>query len=112
MGDPEHVPALGRHQDRGEQERDLDDDGLVWILQPDESALDASLKFDSAGMASRRAPGFPLLLRRNRRLNFDIRAVAQAGLPVVCGTASNVPHHLSRLALGRASVTPVLLKRL
>jgi hypothetical protein len=86
---------------------------LLWIIQPDESGLDASPKFDSAfGWRADGLPGFPLLVARNRRLGFDIRRVADAGGLVVCGTATNVLHGLSRLALGRPSITPKLLERL
>jgi hypothetical protein len=113
VGDPRGVEGIERHQDRVERDRDLDDDGLIWILQPDESGLDASPKFDSAwGWRADGLPGFPLLVRRNRRLHFDIRAVEAAGRPVVCGAATNVLHGLSRLALGRPSITPKLVERL
>ncbi len=113
VGDPREVPEIARHQDHVESERDLDGDGLIWILQPDESGLDASPKFDSAwGWQADGLPGFPLLVRRNRRLGFDIRKVTAAGNPVVCGTATNVLHNLSRQALGLPSITPVLVERL
>jgi hypothetical protein len=113
VGDPSRVPGIVRHQDRVERERALDGDGLLWIIQPDESGLDASPKFDSAfGWRADGLPGFPLLVRRNRRLHFDIRRIADAGGPVVCGTATNVLHGLSRLALGRPSITPKILERL
>ena len=43
--------------------------GLLWIVQPDESGLDASPKFDAVwGWQAQGLPGFPLLVRRNRRL--------------------------------------------
>ena len=113
VGDPRGIAPIERHQDHIERDRDLDGDGLVWILQPDESGLDASPKFDSAwGWRADGLPGFPLLVRRNRRARFDIRAVEAAGRPVVCGTATNVLHGLSRLALGRPSITPKLVERL
>jgi hypothetical protein len=57
-------------------------------------------------------PLFPLLVWRNRRLGFDIRAVREAGGPILCGTMTNVLHGLSRLALGRSSITPALVDRL
>jgi hypothetical protein len=38
--------------------------------------------------------------------------VAAAGGPLVCGTATNVLHCLSRLALGRTSITPAIVERL
>ena len=114
VGDPAPVPEIVRHHhDWVEGERALDGDGLLWILQPDESGLDASPKFDSAfGWHADGLPGFPLLVRRNRRLGFDIRRVERAGGPVVCGTSTNVLHGLSRLALGRSSITPTIVERL
>jgi hypothetical protein len=113
VGDPSEVPEIGRHQDWVEQERGLNGDGLIWIIQPDESGLDASPKFDSAfGWHADGLPGFPLLVRRNRRLGFDIRRIAADGGPIVCGTSTNVLHGLSRLALGRESITPRILERL
>jgi hypothetical protein len=113
VGDPASVPEIVRHQDWIEHERGIDGDGLIWIIQPDESGLDASPKFDSAfGWHADGMPGFPLLVRRNRRLDFSIRRVAEGGGPIVCGTATNVLHGLSRLALGRESITPKVLERL
>jgi hypothetical protein len=113
VGNPAEVPAIVRHHEFVERERALDGDGLLWIFQPDESGLDASPKFDSAfGWRADGLPGFPLLVRRNRRLDFDVRRIAAAGGPLVCGTATNVLHGLSRLALGRPSITPMLVDRL
>jgi len=113
VGDPAVVPEIVRHHEWIERERAIDGDGLIWIVQPDESGLDASPKFDSAfGWRADGLPGFPLLVRRNRRLDFDIRRISAAGGPLVCGVATNVLHCLSRLALGRASLTPVILERL
>ena len=113
VGDPVQEPLIVRHHACVEEQRDLDGDGLIWILQPDESGLDASPKFDSAwGWRADGLPGFPLLVARNRRLDFDINRVEHAGGAVVCGTATNVLHNLSRLALGRPSLTPRLIERL
>ncbi len=113
VGDPAHVPAIVRHQKRIEAERAIDDDGLLWLIQPDESGLDASPKFDSVwGWRRDGLPGFPLLVRRNRQLGFDVRRIAAAGGPLVCGAATNVLHGLSRLALGQPSLTPIILERL
>ncbi|MGH2893899.1 MAG: MGH1-like glycoside hydrolase domain-containing protein [Solirubrobacteraceae bacterium] len=113
VGDPASVPAIQRHQDWVEHDRGIDGDGLLWIIQPDESGLDASPKFDSAfGWHADGLPGFPLLVRHNRRLGFDVRRIAAAGGTLVCGTATNVLHGLSRLALGRPSLTPTIVERL
>ena len=71
--------------------RDLDGDGLIWIVQPDESGLDASPQFDP--IWGRRAHGLPAsccCVRRNRRLGFDLRRIADAGGPVCCEVMTNV----------------------
>jgi hypothetical protein len=53
-----------------------------------------------------------LLLRRNRRLRYDLRRIVGAGGPVCCEVATNVLYGLSRLALGRPSLTPAILERM
>jgi mannosylglycerate hydrolase MGH1-like protein len=113
VGDPAADGRIARHHEAVARERDLDGDGLLWLLQPDESGLDASPQFDA--IWGRRMPGrplFPLLVRRNRRLGFDIRRVVAAGRPVVCEVLTNVLHGLSALALERPSITPRLVERL
>ncbi|MGB0091313.1 MAG: hypothetical protein WBP81_02060 [Solirubrobacteraceae bacterium] len=57
VGDPGEEPAILRHHACVERQRDLDGNGLIWILQPDESGLDASPEFDSAW--GWRADGLP-----------------------------------------------------
>jgi hypothetical protein len=113
VGDPRGVAGIEAHHDRVEDDRDLEGDGLLWVLQPDETGLDASPQFDPVwGHRAQGLPLFPLLVRRNRRLGFDIRAVRDAGGPILCATMTNVLHGLSRLALGRPSITPALVERL
>jgi hypothetical protein len=113
VGDPALEPRVRAHHDCVEAQRDLDGDGLLWILQPDETGLDASPSFDAVwGWRADGRPGFSLLVQRNRRLGFDIQRVREAGGPLVCSTLVNVLHGLSRLALGKASITPVLVDRL
>jgi hypothetical protein len=113
VGDPRLQERIRAHHDALMAERDLDGDGLLWIIQPDESGLDASPKFDAVwGWRADGLPGFPLLVRRNRRLNFDAGRVRRAGGPLVCTTLVNVMHGLSRLALGQPSITPALVERL
>ena len=93
--------------------RDLEGDGLLWIVQPDESGLDASPKFDPVwGWRSNGRLGFPLLVRRNRRLGFDARRIRERGGPVLCETLVNTMWSLSLQALGRPSATPALVERL
>jgi hypothetical protein len=113
VGDPAAEPKIVAHHDLITKQRDLDGDGLLWIIQPDETGLDASPSFDVVwGWRADGSPGFPLLVRRNRRLGFDIQKVREAGGPLVCSTLVNVLHGLSRLALGQTSITPALVKRL
>jgi hypothetical protein len=113
VGDPADEPAIAAQVEWLARNRDLEGDGLLWILQPDESGLDASPKFDPVW--GRRANGrlrFPLLVRRNRGLGFDARRISAAGGPVVCEVITNVLWSLSLQALGRPSATPALVERL
>jgi hypothetical protein len=113
VGDPSTVPAIAAHHDWLGAQRDLDGDGLLWLIEPDESGLDASPEFDPVwGWRGAGGLGFPLLVRRNRRLGFSLARVAANGGPVACEVMTNVAHALSTLALGRPSITPRLVERL
>jgi len=112
VGDPRSELAIVAHHDWICEHRDLDGDGLIWIVQPDESGLDSSPQFD--GIWGARATGplqFVRLVRRNRRLDFDLRRVLASGGPVCCEIVTNVLHSLSAMALGRPSLTGALIKR-
>jgi hypothetical protein len=113
VGDPAREPGIGAHHDWFEANRDLDGDGLIWIVQPDESGLDASPQFDAVWRWRAHAlPGFVTLVHRNRRLRYDLRAIAARGGPVVCEVSTNVLYALSRMALGRASLTGTIVERM
>jgi hypothetical protein len=113
VGDPAEVSGIVRHHAWVAEHRDLDGDGLIWIVQPDESGLDASPQFDAIwGRRAHGCLGFLALVRRNRRLGFDLHRVLAAGGPVCCEVMTNVLHNLSRLALGLPSLTPVILERM
>lgn len=113
VGDPALEPALVAHQEEIQRRRDLEGDGLIWIIQPDESGLDASPMFDPVwGRHANGRPGFIQLVAHNRRLGFDARRIAQAGGPVVCDPLTNTLNGLSRLALGMPSITPALVAKL
>jgi Mannosylglycerate hydrolase MGH1-like glycoside hydrolase domain len=112
VGDPAREPRIAAHQPAVTAQRDLEGDGLLWILQPDESGLDASPQFDPIwGDRAQGLPGFVELVRVNREREFRIDAVRADGDPVVCEVMTNVIHGLSRLALGLPSITPALIDR-
>ena len=113
VGDPAAEPRIAAHLDWLERERDLEGDGLLWIVQPDESGLDASPQFDRVwGPRAHALPGFVLLVRRNRRYGYDLRRIVAAGGPALCEVTTNVLYGLSRLAAGRPSITGALVDRL
>jgi Mannosylglycerate hydrolase MGH1-like glycoside hydrolase domain len=113
VGDPATEPRIGAQVQWLADNRDLEGDGLLWIVQPDESGLDASPKFDPVwGRRAQAQILFPLLVRRNRKLGFEARRVEGAGGPVLCEVITNVLWCLSLQALGRPSVTGALVERL
>ena len=112
VGDPAAEPRIARQHDWLQEHRTLDDDGLLWIVAPDESGQDASNQFDAIwGRQAHGLPGYLGLIHRNRRLGFDLRRVVAAGGPVCCEVVTNVLYNLARLALGRPSLTPALIER-
>jgi hypothetical protein len=113
VGDPAAEARIVAQADWLAANRDLEGDGLLWIVQPDESGLDASPKFDPVwGRRANGRIGFPCLVRRNRGLGFDARRVRERGGPVLCETLVNTLWSLSLQALGRPSATRALVERL
>ena len=113
VGDPREEPRIARHHEWLRANRELDGDGLLWLIQPDESGLDSSPKFDPVwGRRSHARWGFPLLVARSRRHGWDARRIRDAGGPVLCEVVTNVLWGLSRLAAGEPSITPRLVERL
>jgi hypothetical protein len=112
VGDPALEPRIARHLDWLAEHRDLDGDGLLWIVQPDESGLDASPQFDPIWRhRAHGLPGFVRLVARNRRLGYELGAINRAGGPVCCEVTTNVLYNLSRVSLGRPSLTRALIDR-
>jgi hypothetical protein len=113
VGDPAAEPRIGAQLDWLAANRDLEGDGLLWIVQPDESGLDASPKFDPVwGRRGCARLGFPLLVHHNRRLDFDAKRIRDGGGPVLCEALVNTMWSLSLQAIGRPSATPALVDRL
>jgi Glycosyl hydrolase family 63 C-terminal domain len=113
VGDPADDPRIARHHRWLEDNRDLDGDGLLWILQPDESGLDSSPKFDAIwGRRAHAHLGFVALIHRNRRRKWDMQRVFADGGPVVCEVVVNVLWGLARMAAGEPSITQALVDRM
>src|SRR4051794_14529088 len=113
VGDPSDEPRIAEHHDWLREHRALEDDGLLWLIQPDESGMDASPKFDHVwGQFAQGLPLFPWLIRRTRHHGFDARRIAALGGAVVCEVVTNVIWSLSEQALGRPSHTPAILERM
>ncbi len=113
VGDPSLEPRIRAHHELISAQRDLDGDGLLWIIQPDETGPDASpVVRCGLGMAGGRAARLCPARAAQPHLHFDIQRIRQAGGPLVCSPLVNVMHGLSRMALGLPSITPVLVDRL
>jgi len=112
-GEVASEPRIAQHHQWLRSQRDIEGDGLLWLIQPDESGLDASPKFDPVwGLRANARPGFPFLVHRNRRRGFDARAILGDGGPLLCEVVTNVLWGLSLLACGEESITPALVDRL
>jgi hypothetical protein len=112
VGDPAAEPRIAAHHGWLERERDLNGDGLIWIVQPDESGLDASPQFDPIwGLRAHSRLSFPALVAFNRHHGFNARRIQAAGGPVVLEVMTNVLYSLSRSALGLSSLTSTLIDR-
>jgi hypothetical protein len=112
VGDPAAEPRLALQHRWLQEHRTLDEDNLLWIVQPDESGLDASPQFDAIwGRQSHGLPRFVEVVHRNRRLGYDLRRIEAAGYPVCCEVLTNVLYSLSRSALGLPSLTEALVAR-
>jgi hypothetical protein len=113
VGDPAEEPRIALHMEWLRRNRDLEGDGLLWIVQPDESGLDASPKFEEVwGRRANGRIGFPLLVHRNRRLDWDARRIRDAGGPVLCEVLVNTFWSLSLQAMGQPSATAAMVDRL
>jgi hypothetical protein len=98
----EALDRLAGHYDWLHAHRDPDGDGLLALIQPDESGLDASPKFDARlRWRAHGLPGFVALVRRNRRDRFRLEPIRARGGFVVQEVLTNVAYALSAAALAR-----------
>lgn len=101
----EALGPLAAHLEWLERERDIDGDGLLTILVPDESGLDDSPKYDPVygRLAHHRIGGYALLVERCRRLGWSARDVAARHDHHVEDVWVNVAYALSLRAMARLS---------
>jgi glycogen debranching enzyme len=98
----EGLPALRRHYDWLDRERDPDGDGLISIIFPDESGVDDSPKYDGVfGWMRHYLPGYFWLVERSRRLDYDATEIIERYDQHVEDVLVNVFYALSLRALGR-----------
>ena len=98
----EALPQLKLHHDWLAEARDPDGDGLLTIINPDESGLDDSPKYDPVFRWMRHdLPGFFWLIERYRRLGYDAHAIAARYDEHVEDVLVNVCYALSLRALAR-----------
>jgi hypothetical protein len=98
----EALERLAAHYDWLHAHRDPAGTGLLALIQPDESGLDASPKFDARlRWCAHGLPGFVALVRRNRRDRFRLEPIRARGGFVVHEVLTNVAYALSTAALAR-----------
>jgi glycogen debranching enzyme len=105
-GDPEFasegLPQLRLHYDWLQNQRDVDGDGLLTTIYPDESGLDDSPKYDRVfGWMRHDSPGHTWLIERNRRLGYDARRIVERYDQHVEDVLVNVFYALSLRAMSR-----------
>jgi hypothetical protein len=98
----EGLPALERHYDWLERERDPDGDGLISVILPDESGLDDSPKYDAVfGWRAHWTPGYFSLVERSRRLGYRARSLAERSDMHAEDVLVNVAYALALESLAR-----------
>jgi hypothetical protein len=98
----EALPQLRLHYDWLARERDVDGDGLLTTIYPDESGLDDSPKYDQVfGWMRHDSAGYWWLVERYRRLGYDAHEIAARYSEHVEDVVVNVFYALSLRALAR-----------
>jgi hypothetical protein len=98
----EGLPQLRLHYDWLARERDVDGDGLLTTIYPDESGLDDSPKYDDVfGWLRHDSAGYWWLVERYRRLGYDAHKIAARYTEHVEDVLVNVFYALGLRALSR-----------
>jgi hypothetical protein len=98
----ESLHALEAHLDWLARERDVDGDGLISIILPDESGLDDSPKYDPVyGPYAHYRPGYFRLVARYGRLGWSAHEIAAVHEEHVEDVWVNVAYALSLRAMAR-----------
>jgi hypothetical protein len=98
----EALPQLRLHYDWLARERDVDGDGLLTTIYPDESGLDDSPKYDQVfGWMRHDSAGYWWLVERYRTLGYDAHEIAARYAEHVEDVVVNVFYALSLRALAR-----------
>jgi glycogen debranching enzyme len=98
----EGVAQLRLHYDWLARERDVDGDGLLTTIYPDESGLDDAPKYDRVfGWMRHDSPGHTWLIERYRRLGYDARRIVERYDEHVEDVLVNVFYALSLRAMSR-----------
>ncbi len=98
----EALAQLRLHYDWLAAARDVDGDGLLTIIQPDESGLDDSPKYDALyGWMRHDRPGYFWLIERYRRLSYDAGSIAERYDEHVEDVTVNVFYALALRSLAR-----------
>ena len=96
------LPQLRLHYEWLHHERDVDEDGLLTTIYPDESGLDDSPKYDALyGRLRHDSIGSWWLIERYRRLGYDARAIVTRYDEHTEDVLVNVFYALSLRALAR-----------
>lgn len=109
----EALHALEAHLDWLARERDVDDDGLITIILPDESGIDDSPKYDPVfGPYAHYKPGYFRLVARYGRLGWSAHEIAAAGHDThVEDVWVNVAYALSLRAMARLAGDDAYVRR-
>jgi glycogen debranching enzyme len=101
-------PALERHHDWLDRERDVDRDGLISIILPDESGLDDAPKYEPVwGRMTHDRPGYFRAVQRARRVGYRALHLAERHDEHVEDVLVNVLYARGLHALGDPRATRV-----